>query len=282
MLSGKGGTGKTSLAAGFWDLAPGGVFCDCDVDAANLELVLNGRVKERHLFTASHKPEFDLKKCTGCGLCQEVCRFDAIESPGRILDASCEGCGLCSRVCPGGAIEMVPVVSGEWFVSETGKGPLVHASLKPGEENSGKLVTLVRQKSSELARSLDQDIIITDGPPGIGCPVIAALSGAQLALIVTEPTSSGLHDLDRIIKVCRQFSVPVAVSVNKYDLHPQYSDKIQEKCEIEGVSFAGRIPYDENVAKAMINGVPVTRYETLASRGIRDIWDRIISFLHSA
>lgn len=281
VISGKGGTGKTSVAAGFADLAASGVFCDCDVDAANLELVLRGEEKERHDFVASSKAKVDADKCTVCGLCKEVCRFEAVARPGVILDTSCEGCGFCARVCPSGAIQMSPVLSGQWYVSETEKGPLIHARLEPGAENSGKLVTLVRQKAREVAQSLDRDIIVTDGPPGIGCPVIASLSGADLALVVTEPTLSGMHDLERIVEVCRRFGVPAMVCINKYDIHEVNSGLIEEKCRAAGLAMAGKIPYDENVPKAMVNGLPVTRLSCPASESIRELWGTVTRLIAS-
>lgn len=282
IVSGKGGTGKTSVAAGFSDLAAYSVFCDCDVDAANLELVLDGEEKERHEFIASSKPKVDAEKCTGCGLCKEVCRFEAVEEPGLILETSCEGCGLCSKVCPSKAIQMSPVLSGYWYISETEKGPLIHARLEPGEENSGKLVTLVRQKAREIAQSSDRDIIVTDGPPGIGCPVIASLSGADVALVVTEPTLSGMHDLERVVEVCRRFGVPVMVCINKHDIHEENSRLIEEKCSDTGLTVAGKIPYDDNVPKAMVRGLPVTRYACPASESIKALWRIMATSLERA
>ena len=277
IVSGKGGTGKTSVAAGFADLAANSVFCDCDVDAANLGLVLGGEEKESHEFVASSRAQVDPEKCTRCGLCARVCRFDAFAGPGVVLRGSCEGCGLCSRVCPTQAIRMSPVLSGYWYVSETEKGPLVHARLEPGEENSGKLVTLVRQKAREIAQSSGRATIVTDGPPGIGCPVIASLSGADLAVIVTEPTLSGIHDLERIVDVCRQFRVPAVVCVNKYDIHEENSRRIEWQCEEMGVSLGGKVPYDENVPRAMVRGLPVTRYSCPASESIRSLWEAVAS-----
>lgn len=280
IISGKGGTGKTSVAAGFWDLAEGGVFCDCDVDAANLELVLGAEELDRHEFIASQKPEVNTSRCAGCGLCRDVCRFGSVPEPGKILGSSCEGCGLCARVCPAKAIEMKPVVSGCWRVSETERGPLVHARLEPGEENSGKLVTFVRQKARALAASSGRGVIVTDGPPGIGCPVIASLSGAGAALVVTEPTLSGIHDLERVVEVCRRFEVPVMVCVNKCDVHEGNRLLIENRCRQEGIEVAGAIPFDDSVPKAMMKGLPVTRYPCPAAKSIRSLWDSVTGFLH--
>lgn len=277
MVSGKGGTGKTSVAAAFADLSADSVFCDCDVDAANLALVLGGREKEEHEFIASTRAQVDPVRCTGCGLCKDVCRFDAFEEPGVVLQESCEGCGLCSRVCPAQAIRMEPVLSGYWYVSETKKGPLIHARLEPGEENSGKLVTLVRQKAREIAQSTGRTTIVTDGPPGIGCPVIASISGADFAVVVTEPTLSGIHDLERILDVCRQFKVPAIVCINKYDIHEENSRRIERQCEEMGARLGAKIPYDESVPRAMVRGLPVTRYSCPASDSIRELWEKAAS-----
>jgi MinD superfamily P-loop ATPase len=273
VVSGKGGTGKTSVAAGFADLASNAVFCDCDVDAANLGLILNPRELEGHDFIASKQAFVDAAKCTGCGLCEELCRFGAAY-PGSIDHLSCEGCGLCARACPEGAIEMRPVTSGRWFISSTEKGPLIHARLGPGEENSGKLVTLVRQKARETAEKEHRDIIITDGPPGIGCAVIASLSGADSALIVTEPSLSAIHDLERVLSVCERFSVPALCVINRYDIHEDNAKSIEE---MAGSRFTvvGRIPYDTEVPKSMAKAIPITRTRSAAGESIREIWESI-------
>ncbi len=272
IVSGKGGTGKTSVAAAFCDLCGEGVYCDCDVDASNLELILQGKEIERHDFIAGSKAFVDPAKCSRCGLCVDICRFDAVTDPGIIEETSCEGCGLCSLACPESAIRMMPVVSGQWFVSMTQQGPLVHARLEPGEENSGKLVALVKQQAKKIAISSGSGIIITDGPPGIGCAVIASLSGADLALVVTEPTLSGIHDLERIVDVCDKLGTPIAVCINKSDISETNTRRIEEKCRAEGLALLGSIPYDENVPKAMVNGHPVTRLDCPASDRIRELW----------
>ncbi|HHW18310.1 MAG TPA: 4Fe-4S binding protein [Firmicutes bacterium] len=278
LISGKGGTGKTSIAGGFAMLSGDAVLCDCDVDAANLELILNAEHLETHEFQASKKARIHKDKCIECGQCRERCKFEAIHDF-EVDPWSCEGCGVCSRLCPAGAVEMYPVLSGHWFVSRTDTGPLVHARLEPGQENSGKLVSLVRQKAREIAKLENRRLIITDGPPGIGCPVIASLSGAEMALIVTEPTLSGFHDLDRVLKVCRHFGVPAAVCINKYDISPEHSGEIEAKCWERDIPVVGKIPYDENVPKAMVQGMPVVKLDCPATREVRRLWEKVKEFV---
>lgn len=273
VISGKGGTGKTSVAAGFADLAEDTVFCDCDVDAANLGLVLGSKELERHDFVASRQAFVDPAKCTKCSLCQELCRFGAAR-PGSIDHLSCEGCGLCAEVCPAGAIEMRPVVSGQWFISSVENGTLVHARLGPGEENSGKLVTLVRQKARQIAEQENRHLIITDGPPGIGCPVIASLSGADMAVVITEPTLSAIHDLERVLSVCERFNVPALCVINKFDIHEDNTKRIEDMAG-RRFSVIGRIPYDSEVPKSMAKGIPITRASSPAGDAIRDIWAKV-------
>jgi MinD superfamily P-loop ATPase len=291
VISGKGGTGKTSIAGSFAELAQNAVFCDCDVDAANLGLLLRPVTKESVEFRVSSKGYIDGSLCTGCGACEEICRFDAIKriekndgphqqdsGPGFEVDfLSCEGCNLCARICPVNAITMQEVLSGHWYVSDTKHGPLVHARLEPGEENSGMLVAAVRQKAREIAQEEGRGLIITDGPPGIGCPVIAALSGASTALVVTEPTLSGIHDLERVIQVCRHFNVPVMVCINKWDIDIDNTRLIQKTCEEAGHKVIGLVPYDDMVPKTMVNGHAVTAYDCPAGNSIKDMWKEIES-----
>jgi len=218
VLSGKGGTGKTSLVGSFAAIAQSKVLADCDVDAADLHLLLNPEQKEENEFWSGQVAVIDGEKCTECGLCQELCYFHAI-SDFKVDPVSCEGCGFCYHACPDKAITMTECLSGHWFVSQTRYGPLVHARLGIAEENSGKLVAVVRQNARSIAERENHEYIITDGPPGIGCPVISSLSGTDLALLVTEPTLSGIHDLERVLGVCRHFGVPALVCVNKYDIN---------------------------------------------------------------
>jgi MinD superfamily P-loop ATPase len=276
VISGKGGTGKTSFAASFAALAKDAVFTDCDVDAANLSLLMRPVQKEAHEFKASRQAFIRKEKCSSCGLCLELCRFEAIGDDFQVDPISCEGCGVCFYACPEEAILFEEVVSGEWFVSQTPYGPLVHARLGIAEENSGKLVTLVRNKAKEIARAENRNSLITDGPPGIGCPVIAALADASAALVVTEPTLSAVHDMERVIEVCRHFGVPVLVSINRYDLDEENTARIEKYCQEHDIPLAGKVPLDRVVTEAMIEGLPVVEYsDGEVSQRLREIWEQI-------
>jgi len=273
VLSGKGGTGKTSVVGSFAALAGGKVLADCDVDAADLHLLLSPTVKQQNEFWSGQVACIDQEKCTGCGLCQEVCRFDAIKDL-RVDPVSCEGCGFCSHICPAGAITMEESMSGYWFISDTRYGPLVHARLGIAQENSGKLVAVVRQQARQIAQERGLDLIISDGPPGIGCPVISSLSGASMALLVTEPSLSGIHDLERVLGVCRHFGISAMVCVNKHDLNEENTRRIQSQCSTEGVDIAGMIPFDNAVTESIVRGVPVVEYAggSRVAREIERMW----------
>ena len=279
IISGKGGTGKTVIAASIASLAKNKVMGDCDVDASNLYLLLHPEIKETHQFYAGIIPNMDVKKCTNCGRCQEVCRFDAIKTVhGQVtIDlVSCEGCGLCSRICPVEAIKMEENHCGEWYISETKYGPLVHARLGIAEENSGKLVTLVRQNVRIIAENNHSQLIIVDGPPGIGCPLIATLTGADLAVIVTEPTLSGLHDLQRVVKVGQHFGIEMMVVINKFNINLENTMKIENWCEKNNVPVAGKIHFDNLITEAMVKGLPVVEYsDNSISKEIKEIWGEI-------
>lgn len=284
IISGKGGTGKTVLSASFAVLARSKVMVDCDVDAANLYLLLNPEIQERHQFSAGHKALLDEEKCTGCGECLGVCRFSAIEQNGEakvIIDPiSCEGCGVCSHICPVEAIDMEMSTSGDWYVSRTKYGPFVHARLGIGEENSGKLVTEVRKKAKEIGDTEQLEHVIIDGPPGIGCPVIASLSGTDLALVVTEPTISGIHDMERVIQMAHHFKTQTACCINKFDLNLAISDQIEEWCRKNSIPLVGKIPYDEVVTKSVVEGTPLPEYsDNSVSRKIHIIWERVLKLL---
>jgi MinD superfamily P-loop ATPase len=275
IISGKGGTGKTSIVGSFASLAKNAVFADCDVDAADLSLITDARIKTVQEFKASQKARIDVAKCIQCGDCEDACRFNAIQNC-KVDHFLCEGCRVCSLVCPQGAISMEDVCSGQLFVSDTPYGPLVHARLEPGEENSGKLVTLVRQTAEQIARDQGFEYIIVDGPPGIGCPVIASLTGATASLIVTEPTLSAISDLKRVLSVCNHFKVPAFVCVNRCDLYQENVRRITEFCQQEGVEILGMIPYDLNVVRALVRGKPVVCYtESAASQQITKLWGRL-------
>jgi MinD superfamily P-loop ATPase len=259
IVSGKGGTGKTTIAAAFASLAKNKVMVDCDVDAADLHLLLHPRVLKQEKYYGGRSPRVDLDKCTQCGLCTEVCRFNAIEN-GVVDYVSCEGCGFCSHICPEDAITMEEAFSGDWFVSDTPYGPFVHARLGIGEENSGKLVTVVRKQAMEITNEKHLGFILIDGPPGIGCPVTASLTGVNLILAITEPTLSGIHDLERILKLAEHFKIPSAVCINKFDINFENTDRIVAYCEKNGSRIIGKIPYEPKVVEALVNGKTVMEY----------------------
>lgn len=279
VLSGKGGTGKTSITGCFAALASSKVLADCDVDAADLHLLLNPVNKQEEEFWSGQVAYIYDATCTQCGLCQEICRFDAIHDF-KVVDSSCEGCGFCARICPANAISMQNNMAGHWYISETKYGPLVHARLGIAQENSGKLVALVRQQARKMAIEKEYSTIITDGPPGIGCPVISSLSGADLALLVTEPTVSGLHDLERIIDVCRHFKVPATVCINKFDINEEKASQIERHCSGNDIVVSGKIPFDIAVNGAVAHGVPVIEYDNgSAASAINNLWDHVKQLL---
>lgn len=279
VLSGKGGTGKTTIVGSLAALAENKVMVDCDVDAADLHLLLNPAVKEETEFWSGQVALIDEEKCTLCGLCQDVCRFDAIKDF-RVDPISCEGCCFCYNVCPEDAITVKENLSGHWFISETRYGPLVHARLGIAQENSGKLVAVVRQEAKRVAREEGLDYIISDGPPGTGCPVISSLSGVNLAVIVTEPSLSGMHDLGRIVGVCRHFAVAVMVCINKHDINEEVAGQIESYCLSQGIEVASRIPYDDVVIEALVKGLPIVEYSSNGvSQQIKALWQDIAGAL---
>ncbi len=272
ILSGKGGTGKTTVVGSFAALAKGKVLADCDVDAADLHLLLGPSERRKSEFWSGQVACIDEDRCTQCGLCQELCRFDAIKDF-KVDPVSCEGCGFCSHICPVEAITMQENMSGYWFISDTRYGPLVHARLGIAQENSGKLVAVVRQQAKQIAGERNLGHIISDGPPGIGCPVISSLSGASLALLVTEPTLSGMHDLERVLGVCRHFGIPALVCINKYDLNEENTRQIEGNCLSQGVEIAGKVPFDNVVTQSIVQGVPVVEYsDGRVTQEIEKMW----------
>ncbi len=283
VISGKGGTGKTSLTASFACLAERPVVADCDVDAADLYLVLQPHIKKRHEFWSGREPVIRLEDCIGCGTCFENCRFDAVkmktESVNRqvytIDPVSCEGCGVCVRFCPVKAIDFPERLCGEWMISETRCGPMVHARLGVAAENSGKLVSTVRREASLLAESGNHPLIIVDGPPGIGCPVIASITGASQILVVTEPTVSGEHDMARVLSLARHFNIPSAVCVNKWDLNPEVTKRIEDQAIRLGCRIAGRIRYDRAITLAQIQGKAVVETDAACVEDIKKIWNTL-------
>jgi MinD superfamily P-loop ATPase len=276
IISGKGGTGKTVLTASLASLSRNRVMADCDVDAADLHLLLKPEIKERHEFRSGVTARIDKDMCQECGECLSVCRFEAISADFAVDPVSCEGCAVCSHVCPAGAIVMEENVAGEWCLSETKYGPLVHAKLGIAEENSGKLVAKVRQIAKEKAEKEGMDYVIIDGPPGIGCPVIAALTGVDLALIVTEPTLSGMHDMERVAQVSKHFGVSTKVVINKYDLNQKNSETIKQICEQSGIEVIALLPFSRQVSESIVQGIPLVEFSRNGIAGdIGLLWEKI-------
>lgn len=290
VISGKGGTGKTVITGALAALADKKVMADCDVDAADLHLLLAPEIKERYVFKSGVTAFIDKELCTQCGKCKEVCRFSAIKIGGfpsgsggdaiskdfTVDSISCEGCAFCSFACPAKAIEMRENTSGEWYVSDTRFGPMVHAKLGIAEENSGKLVAKVRQRAREIAERQNLDWVIVDGAPGIGCPVIASITGVDCALVVTEPTLSGLHDAERVIGVTKHFGVPTKLIVNKYDLNLEMTGKIEEYCRKNNISLIGKVRFNKSVVKAMVEGKTIIEYSEDGIKSvISKIWDKL-------
>jgi len=281
VISGKGGTGKTSLAASFAVLAGRVVVADCDVDASDLHLVLSPQVRERHEFRSGHEAIIRPADCTGCGECFALCRFGAIVKseagpghPGYAVDpVACEGCGVCVHFCPAQAIDFPERVCGEWMVSDTRCGPMVHARLNVAGENSGKLVATVRQEARRLAQQEQRSLVIVDGPPGIGCPVIASVTGAALVLAVTEPTVSGEHDLERVLSLAHHFGIPAAVCVNKWDLNAATTERIEQRARASGARVTGRIRYDRAFTRAQLDVRAVVETDAPAAADVRRVWE---------
>jgi MinD superfamily P-loop ATPase len=294
VISGKGGTGKTSIVGSFAALADRAVLADCDVDAADLHLVLAPEILQSHDFSGGKRAKIAPEQCIGCGKCASLCRFEAIaqqQDPNakkdgamfRVDPIACEGCGVCAWFCPAGAVEFGPCVNGQWFESSTRFGPMVHARLGVAEENSGKLVTTVRREAGRIAEAQGLDTILIDGSPGIGCPVIASMSGANLVLIVTEPTLSGLHDLGRVADVANHFGLPAMLCVNKWDLNGEMTLQIRQEASRRGLDFAGRVRYDAGVTDAQVSCRSVVEHQAHGcSEDIRNLWQRVDARLHGS
>jgi MinD superfamily P-loop ATPase len=273
VLSGKGGTGKTSLVAAFAALADRKVLADCDVDAADLHLILTPRTLQVQEFQGRRRAHIVADRCAGCGTCAEHCRFGAIAKTYRVDPLACEGCGVCLHVCPTQAVAFSLGRDGEWYISETRHGPLVHARLDPGGENSGKLVTLVREGARALAKERNLDLLLVDGSPGIGCPVIASVAGTDLVLGVAEPTLSGQHDLERLAALTAHFRIPMAVCINKADLNPDVASAIERWCHARRIRIVGQIPYDARFNEAQMQRKSVVEIaDGPAAKALRGVW----------
>jgi len=286
VISGKGGTGKTSIVASFAALAKDAVLADCDVDAADLHLVLEPNIRRREPFSGGKRATVDPQRCVGCRKCAKLCRFDAVRFDGpandviaktyRIDPVACEGCGVCAWFCPADAIDFAPAVNGELYVSDTRHGPMVHAALGIAEENSGKLVSTVRKEARALAERDGRKLILVDGSPGIGCPVIASITGADLVLIVTEPTLSGLHDLGRVADVAKHFGIPGLICINKHDINSEVAAEIEQFAAERGLSVAGRVRYDPAVTAAQIRKLSVVEHQSDGcAADVRGVWSAV-------
>lgn len=284
IISGKGGVGKTSVTAAFAALVGRSVIVDCDVDAADMHLLMRPDIRRREQFIGGYEAVIRQADCTGCGICLEQCRFDAVRLESaldgrmvcRIESVGCEGCGVCVWQCPARAIDFPERVSGEWYVSDTRFGPLVHARLYPGGENSGKLVARVREEARGIGRKEELDLALIDGPPGIGCAVIASITGASQVVIVTEPTLAGRHDLQRVLDLARHFNIPAAVCVNKWDINSELTEVIEKEARRHGAHFAGRIRYDRSITDAQLQGCSVVEFNNgPAATDLREIWKRL-------
>ena len=277
IISGKGGTGKTSIIAAFASLVENKVLCDADVDAADLHLIMDPEIKEHHDFESGHTAIINQDKCTECGLCRDLCRWDAISEDFVVDSIECEGCGVCYYFCPEKAIDFPLNTCGEWYLSETRFGPMAHARLGIAEENSGKLVTLIRQEGKKLAEKNNLELLLTDGPPGIGCPVIASLGGATAVLIVTEPTVSGRHDMERVAELAAFFKIPAMMCVNKFDLNPSAGEAIEAFARERDISVIGRVPFDPAFTKAMVQGKTVVEFDSQSEGcvAVKSIWETV-------
>ena len=284
VISGKGGTGKTSLTAGFASLSRTAVLADCDVDAADLHLVLDPQTRQSAVFNSGNEAVILKDACSRCGLCRTVCRFEAVKANAdggyQINPYACEGCGVCVHFCPEKAIDFPERECGEWFVSDTRCGTMVHARLGIAAENSGKLVSLVRKEARRIAEKQNASLILIDGPPGIGCPVIASITGADYIVAVTEPTLSGKHDLERLLKLARHFKVPTNVIVNKWDINKEMTADIEAAATESDAAVLGRVSYDPNITAAQIAGKSIIEFDTsIAAKEIRDIWIKLLTLV---
>ncbi|MBC17465.1 MAG: (4Fe-4S)-binding protein [Desulfovibrio sp.] len=283
VISGKGGAGKTTIMAAFSHLAGEAVLCDLDVDAPDLHLLLNPKIQEENAFRSGHEAVINPEKCVMCGTCRNMCRFDAIELSligYSIKPFHCEGCKVCVEFCPSEAIDFPEKHCGNWYVSDTRFSPMVHAQLFPGEENSGRLVTLLKQRAWQMAETAGIDLVLCDGAPGIGCPVISSLAGTDVAIVVTEPTPSGIHDLERVADLCVGFRTKVAVLINKWDINPPLAESIESYCREKGFSLIGRLAHDPGVVNAMIQRQVLTEYDPSGLGSVlHGAWEKVLGLL---
>ncbi len=285
IISGKGGTGKTSLTSSFAALANHAVLADCDVDAADLHLILNPDITASHEFFSGNEAVINQELCIGCGMCMEMCKFDAIRKSSSnkysVDPTSCEGCGVCVEFCPPAVVDFPTRRCGEWYQSETRFGPMVHAKLGIAAENSGKLVSTVRQEARRVAQDIQAEFILIDGPPGVGCPVIASITGADAVVIVTEPTLSGLHDLKRTVALAQHFSIPAFICVNKYDINLENTQEIETYSTESGAILLGKILYSKEVTKAQILRQSIVEYGSpKLKQTVSDMWQKLCHSLN--
>ncbi|NPA15712.1 MAG: P-loop NTPase [Deferribacteres bacterium] len=276
VVSGKGGTGKTTISSSFAVLGGEKLIVDADVDAPDLHVVLKPKVLEAHTFKGGKVAVIDRASCNFCGLCRELCRYDAITEEIEVDPVSCDGCALCYFACPEGAISLEEKDAGMWFVADTRAGFMVHARLVPGEENSGKLVTVIRNRAKEIAEEEGIRLILIDGPPGIGCPVISSITGADDVVVVTEPTISGIHDLKRVVELCSNFGVRVYVVINRFDINIERCEEIEDWCDEWKVELLGRIPVDESIPRLQEEGKTPVEENTLTGELIKEMWEKLV------
>jgi len=276
VISGKGGTGKTTFTSSFALLPPEKVVVDADVDAPDLHIILKPQVVEAHVFMGGKVAKIDGDKCTKCGICRELCRYDAIGEDYYVDPVACDGCALCYFACPQDAVSLQEEEAGVWFLSQTRGGPMTHARLHAGQENSGKLVTVVRNRAKELAREEGYGLILIDGPPGIGCPVISSMTGVDQVLEVTEPTPSGQHDLERVVDLARHFQGRIQVCINQYDINPQRARDIEEWCRAQGLEVIGKIPFFQDIPLLQTQEKAPVEVDGEAGQLIKDLWEKVL------